>query len=70
MFHCVNFDISLFVQDFDKLINLINKCYYYKRVEINFVITVKPPNTGHLKYRTPPNSGQKPYEGSDLLLNP
>ena len=24
-----NFDINLFVKDFEKLINLINKCYCY-----------------------------------------
>ena len=37
-----------------------------KRVVINFVITMKPPNTGHSKYRTPPNSGQTD-DRNDLL---
>ena len=26
---CTNFDVNLFVKDFEKLINLINKCYCY-----------------------------------------
>ena len=26
---CTNFDINPFVKDFEKIINLINKCYFY-----------------------------------------
>ena len=40
---CTNFDINLFVKDFEKLINLINATVM--QVVINFVITVKPSNT-------------------------
>ena len=29
------------------------------------MITVKLRNTGHSKYRTPPNSGQKPDDRND-----
>ena len=58
LFHWINFDKILFIQDFDKLINLIN-----------FVITVKPPNTRHSNTRHS-NSGQKPDEWNDLLWYP
>ena len=34
-----------------------------KRVVINFVITVKPPNKGHLNSRTPSNSGKNQTTG-------
>ena len=37
-----------------------------KQLVVNFVIIVKPSNTGHLKYRTPPNSGQKSDNWNDL----
>ena len=28
LFYCINFNIKLFAEDFDKLVNLINKYYY------------------------------------------
>ena len=45
--------------------NLINKSYY--EANCNFVIAVKPLNAEHSKYRTPPNTGQKPNALLDLL---
>ena len=69
--YCTNFDINLFVKDFEKLINLINKyyCYVSSNYFCNYCETFQylPIPSNSKPSVAPSNSGQKRGKWNNLL---